>query len=48
MLALGALLMDAEALLGHHVDVVTVALLHPLLRGRVLADARALGVIAAA
>ena len=48
MLALGALLMDAEALLGRHVDVVTVALLHPLLRGRVLAEARALGVIAAA
>ena len=48
MLALGALLMDAEELLGHHVDVVTVALLHPLLRGRVLSEARALGVIAAA
>ena len=48
MLALGALLMDAEELLGRHVDVVTVALLHPLLRGRVLAEARALGVIAAA
>lgn len=46
--ALGALLMDAEALLGRHVDVVTVALLHPLLRGRVLSEARALGVIAAA
>ena len=48
MFALGALLMDAEALLGRHVDVVTVALLHPLLRGRVLSEARDLGVIAAA
>lgn len=48
MFALGALLMDAEALLGRHVDVVTVASLHPLLRGRVLSEARALGVIAAA
>ena len=43
MLALGALRMDAEALLGRHVDVVTVASLHPLLRGRVLSEARALG-----
>ena len=31
---------------GRHVDVVTVASLHPLLRGRVLSEARALGVIA--
>ncbi len=46
MLALGALLMDAEALLGRHVDGVTVVSLHPLLRGRVLSEARALGVIA--
>ena len=38
-LALGGLLMDAEELLGRHVDVVTEASLHPALRDRVLADA---------
>ena len=44
----GLVLTSAEALLGRRVDVVTVASLHPLLRGRVLSEARALGVIAAA
>jgi predicted nucleotidyltransferase len=38
-LALGGLLMDAEELLGRHVDVVTEASLHPALRERILADA---------
>ncbi len=41
-LALGGLLMDAEELLGRHVDVVTEASLHPALRERILADAVAL------
>jgi predicted nucleotidyltransferase len=38
-LALGGLVIDAEALLGRHVDVVTEAGLHPAFRERVLADA---------
>lgn len=41
-LALGGLLLDAEALLGRRVDVVTEAGLHPALRERVLADAEPL------
>lgn len=41
-LALGGLLLDAQELLGRHVDVVTEAGLHPALRDRVLADAVAL------
>jgi predicted nucleotidyltransferase len=41
-LALGGLLPDAQQLLGHRVDVVTEASLHPALRERVLADAVAL------
>lgn len=41
-LALGGLLMDAQELLGRHVDVVTEAGLHPALRDRVLIDAVAL------
>lgn len=38
-LALGGLLLDAQALLGRRVDVVTEASLHPALRERVMADA---------
>lgn len=38
-LALGGLLLDAEALLGRRVDVVTEASLHPALRERVMAGA---------
>ncbi|HQD15268.1 MAG TPA: nucleotidyltransferase family protein [Ottowia sp.] len=41
-LALGGLLLDAQELLGRHVDVVTEAGLHPALRDRVQADAVAL------
>lgn len=41
-LALGGLLLDAQDLLGCHVDVVTEASIHPALRDRVLADAVAL------
>ena len=41
-LALGGLLLDAQDLLGRHVDVVTAASTHPALRDRVLADAVAL------
>ena len=41
-LALGGLLLDAQDLLGRHVDVVTEASIHPALRDRVLADAVAL------
>lgn len=37
-LALGGLLVDAQALLGRRVDVVSEAGLHPALRERVLAD----------
>lgn len=37
---LGALLMDAEDLLGRKVDLVTPAALHPALRARVLSEAR--------
>lgn len=40
--ALGALLMDAEELLGRDVNVVTVGSWHPLLQGRVLSEAQAL------
>lgn len=40
--ALGALLMDAQDILGRKVDVVTVKALHPLLRGRILDEARPL------
>ena len=35
---LGALLMDAQDLLGRKVDIVTVNSLHPLMRDRVLRD----------
>jgi predicted nucleotidyltransferase len=38
-LALGGLLLDAQELLGRHVDVVTEASLHPALRERVMAGA---------
>ena len=38
-LALGGFLLDAQALLGRRVDVVTEQGLHPALRERVLADA---------
>ncbi|MBV8603474.1 MAG: nucleotidyltransferase family protein [Pelomonas sp.] len=41
-LALGGLLLDAQELLGRHVDVVTETSLHPALRDRVIADAVAL------
>jgi predicted nucleotidyltransferase len=37
---LGALLMDAQDLLGRRVDVVTEAALHPAIRARVLREAR--------
>jgi predicted nucleotidyltransferase len=37
--SLGELLMDAQALLGRRVDVVTPGGLHPALRDRVLAEA---------
>ena len=36
---LGALLMDAQELLGRQVDIVTLSALHPLTRERVLAEA---------
>ena len=38
-LALGALLMDVQDLLGRRVDVVTEACLHPAFRDRVLKEA---------
>lgn len=38
--ALGALLMDAQDLLGCRVDVVTEAALHPMLRERILREAQ--------
>jgi predicted nucleotidyltransferase len=38
-LAIGGLVMDAQELLGRHVDVVTTAALGPALREAVLADA---------
>lgn len=41
-LALGGLLMDAQALLGRRVDVVTEQGLHPAMRSDVLAEAVAL------
>lgn len=41
-LALGALLMDAQDMLGRRVDVVTEKALHPLLRQRILTEAQAL------
>ncbi len=40
--ALGALLMDAQDLLGRRVDVVTERSLHPLMRERILREARSL------
>lgn len=40
--ALGALLMDAQDLLGRRVDVVTEKSLHPLMRDRILSEARVL------
>lgn len=40
--ALGALLMDAQDLLGRRVDVVTEKSLHPLMRDRILSEARTL------
>ena len=39
---LGALLMDAQGLLGRRVDVVTEKSLHPLLRDRILGEAQPL------
>ena len=39
---LGALLMDAQDLLGRRVDLVTESALHPALRARVLREARTL------
>lgn len=39
---LGALLMDAQDLLGRRVDIVTQSALHPALRERVLEEARML------
>ena len=41
-LALGALLMDVQDLLGRRVDVVTEGCLHPALRSRVLSEAQVL------
>gem|GEM_PF-300967 len=41
-LALGALLMDVQDLLGRRVDVVTESSLHPALRGRILKEAQVL------
>ena len=39
---LGALLMDAQDLLGRRVDVVTETSLHPLMRDRILSEAQPL------
>ncbi|TAH45069.1 MAG: nucleotidyltransferase [Betaproteobacteria bacterium] len=39
---LGALLMDAQDILGRRVDVVTEKSLHPLMRDRILSEACAL------
>ena len=41
-LALGALLMDVQDLLGRRVDVVTEAALHPAFRRRILDEAQIL------
>ena len=41
-LALGALLMDVQELLGRRVDVVTEGCLHPSVRSRVLKEAQLL------
>ena len=41
-LALGALLMDVQDLLGRRVDVVTEGCLHPAFRSRVLREAQVL------
>ena len=41
-LALGALLMDVQELLGRRVDVVTERCLHPAFRNRVLKEAQTL------
>jgi len=41
-LALGALLMDAQEMLGRRVDIATEAALHPMLRERVLDEAQPL------
>ena len=41
-LALGALLMDVQELLGRRVDVVTERCLHPAFRDRVLKEAQVL------
>lgn len=40
--ALGALLMDAQDILGRRVDVVTEKSLHPLMRDRILDEAQPL------
>ena len=40
--ALGALLMDAQDLLGRRVDIVTERSLHPLMRDRILSEAQPL------
>ncbi len=37
--SLGAMLMDAQDLLGRKVDIVTIQALHPLMRDRVLHEA---------
>ncbi len=40
--AMGALQMDAQEMLGRHVDIATEAALHPMVRAQVLRDARPL------
>ena len=40
--SLGALLMDAQDLLGRKVDIVTINSLHPLMRERVLRESVAI------
>ena len=39
--SLGALLMDAQDLLGRKVDIVTINSLHPMLRERILQESEA-------
>ena len=40
--AIGALQMDAQDMLGRHVDIATEAALHPMVRERVLREAQPL------
>ena len=40
--AMGALQMDAQDMLGRHVDIATEAALHPMVRERVLREAQPL------